>query len=61
MRDKEITKSELDNIEGIGEVKKKALLKEFGSVERIKNASIEELTKVKGITKKLAEKIKEVM
>ena len=61
LRDKEITKSELDNIEGIGEVKKKALLKEFGSVERIKNASIEELTKVKGITKKLAEKIKEVM
>ena len=45
LRDKEITKSELDNIEGIGEVKKKALLKEFGSVERIKNASIEELTK----------------
>ena len=61
LRDKEITKSELDNIEGIGEVKKKALLKEFGSVERIKNASIEELTKVKGITKKIAEKIKEVM
>ena len=61
LRDKEITKSELDNIEGIGEVKKKALLKEFGSVERIKNASIEELTKVKGITKKLAKKIKEVM
>ena len=61
LRDKEITKSELDNIEGIGEVKKKALLKEFESVERIKNASIEELTKVKGITKKLAEKIKEVM
>ena len=61
LRDKEITKSELDNIEGIGEVKKKALLKEFGSVERIKNTSIEELTKVKGITKKLAEKIKEVM
>lgn len=61
LRDKEITKSELDNVEGIGKVKKKALLKEFGSVERIKNASIEELTKVKGITKNLAKKIKEVM
>ena len=58
LRDKEITKSELDEISGIGKVKKQALLKHFGSVERIKQASIEELTKVKGITKELAEKIK---
>ena len=57
LRDEDITKSELDEIEGIGEVKKKALLKHFGSVEKIRNASIEELTKVKGINVELAKKI----
>ena len=53
-----MTKSELDNIKGIGTVTKQVLLKKFGSVEKIKQASIEELTQVKGITNKLAEKIK---
>ena len=57
LRDKEITKSELDEIKGIGEVKKKALLKHFGSVEKIKQASVEELMQVKGITEKLAKAI----
>ena len=58
IRDKEITKSKLDDIEGIGKVKKQELLKEFGSIEGIKQANIEELVKVKGITKELAKKIK---
>lgn len=58
LRDKDITKSELDEIKGIGEVKKKALLKQFGSVEMIKKASIEELMKVKGITEDLAKQLK---
>ena len=58
LRDKEMTKSELDDIEGIGEIKKKALLKRFGSIKKIKEASIEELTSVKGITENLAKKIK---
>ena len=57
LRDKEITKSELDNIQGIGEAKKKALLKRFGSVEKIKKASIEELMQVKGISESIAQKI----
>ena len=60
LRDKEMTKSELDDIEGIGEVKKKALLKHFGSIKKMKEATIEELTSVKGITEKLAKKIKEL-
>ena len=59
LRDKQITKSELDDIEGIGEVKKKALLKHFGSVEKIKKASIEELMEVKGISKEIAQRILE--
>ena len=46
LRDKAITKSELDNINGIGEVKKKELLKHFGSVKKIKEATIEELMQV---------------
>ena len=60
LRDKQVTKSELDNIKGIGEAKKKELLKHFGSVKNIKEASFEELTSIKGITEKLAKKIKEL-
>lgn len=60
LRDKQITKSQLDEINGIGEVKKKALLKEFGSVKNIKEAKIDELMKVKGITKEIAIKLKNI-
>ena len=61
LRDKEITKSELDDIKGIGKVKKQELLKKFKSVEKIKQASIEELMQVKGISEDLAKSIKEQM
>ncbi len=59
LRNKQITKSKLDEIRGIGEVKKKELLKHFGSVEKIKRASIEELKQVKGISEEIAKKILE--
>ncbi len=59
LRGKQITKSELDGILGVGPTKKKALLKAFGSVAKIKEASIEEITKVNGINEKLAKTIKE--
>lgn len=58
LREQAMTKSELDDIEGIGKAKREALLKEFGTIEKIKSASIEELTKIKGITKEIAERIK---
>ena len=58
VRDKEMTKSKLDYIDGIGEKKRTELLKKFGSVKKIKEASVEELQEVKGINKALAEKIK---
>ena len=58
LRDKDITKSKLDKIKGIGEKRKKDLLKNFGSIEGIKNADITEISKVKGITEELARKIK---
>ena len=60
LRDKAITKSELDDIPGIGKVKKQALLKKFGSVEKIKNSTIEDLMGIKGITKELAKKLKNI-
>lgn len=59
LRGKRQIKSEMDDIPGIGEVKKFALLKAFGSVENIKNASVEEIAKVKGFRVKTAEKLKE--
>ena len=58
VRDQEMTKSKLDYIEGIGEKKRTELLKKFGSVKKIKEADVEELIKVKGISKELAEKLK---
>lgn len=59
LRDKQMTKSELDEMEGIGEAKKQALLKHFGSVEKMKQATLEELMQVKGISEKMAKRILE--
>jgi len=61
LRDSQMCKSILDDIPGVGEVKKQELLKMFGSIEKIKTAKIEEIEKVKGINKALAEKIKEML
>ncbi len=57
VRDKQITKSELDEVAGIGNVKKQALLKKFGSIEQLRKANVKELMEVKGITEKLANDI----
>ena len=58
LRDKSMSKSALDNIKGIGTTKKALLLKKFGSVQKIKEADVEEINKVKGINEELARKIK---
>ena len=50
-RSKEMTKSDLDEIKGIGGVTKSILLKHFGSIEKIRNASDTELEKVVGPAK----------
>ena len=60
-RKKRTLKSELDNIYGIGEQTKFALLKKFGSVDNIRNASITELMSVKGIGAKSAKLIVEYL
>ena len=59
LRDKELTKSSLDEITGIGEIRKKALLKKFGSIKKIAEADISEITKIRGINEELARNIKE--
>ena len=57
IREDEAIKSELDKIEGIGDKKRDLLLKKFGTIEKIKAAKVEELTKIKGINEELAIKI----
>ena len=57
LRENEATKSGLDEIEGIGDKKRELLLKKFGTIEKIKNAKVEELTSIKGIKEELALKI----
>ena len=56
-RRSKISKSILDEIEGIGPNKKRDLLKYFGSSEQIKLAQLNEIEKVKGINKNVAKKI----
>ena len=55
-RKKSLTSS-LDDLEGVGLSRKKILLRYFGSVEQIKRSSLEDLMKVKGIGKKIAQNI----
>ena len=57
LREKKVTKSELDEVEGIGRTRKKSLLSKFGSVEAIKQATLEELLKTENINKKVAEMV----
>ncbi len=57
LQSKKLLNRELTQIEGIGEKKANLLLKHFGSINKIKNASFEDICKVKGITSKNAESI----
>jgi excinuclease ABC subunit C len=59
LRHKEVIASALDYIPGIGPKRKRALLKKFGSIEAIKEVSLEELSQTQGITLALAKKVKE--
>lgn len=57
LRSKVQVNSVLDNIEGIGPARRKALMKQFLDIEKIRNASVDELMKADGITQKIAENI----
>jgi excinuclease ABC subunit C len=58
VRGKRALHSELDDVEGIGPGRKKALLKRFGSVRRIREASVEEVAATPGISNDLAGRLK---
>ncbi len=59
LRTKQGLASRLDAVSGIGPKRRKQLLSKFGTIEAIQKASVEELMNVPGITKKLAEQIKQ--
>jgi excinuclease ABC subunit C len=56
-RSKRMTASGLDNIPGLGETRRKALLRHFGSMKRLGQASVDEITEVPGVGKRTAEVI----
>ena len=56
-RKKGINKSLLDQIEGIGSIRKRALLNHFGSARAVESASLEEIKSVDGVEAKVAKKI----
>ena len=60
-RGRSMTQSALDGIPGLGESRRKKLLKHFGSVTRIREASLEDLTSVGGIPRTVAEAVYEVL
>lgn len=56
-RSKRMRMSELDSIPGLGQVRRTELVKHFGSVKKLKEASVEEIAQVRGFGPKLAEQI----
>jgi excinuclease ABC subunit C len=60
-RTKRMTQSALDGIPGLGEVRRKRLLRHFGSVKRIQQASLDELMHVQGLPRRVAESVFEAI
>ncbi len=56
-RKKGISKSLLDQIDGIGSIRKRALLNHFGSARAVESASFDEIKSVEGVEEKVAKKI----
>jgi excinuclease ABC subunit C len=56
-RGKRMTRSALDGIPGLGEVRRKKVLKHFGSVKRMREATLDELLAVPGLTRPVAEAV----
>ena len=56
-RKRGISKSLLDQIEGIGSIRKRALLNHFGSARAVESASLDEIKSVEGVEEKVAKKI----
>jgi excinuclease ABC subunit C len=56
-RSKRMTASSLDDVPGLGEVRRKALLRHFGSLRRLRAATVEEIAEVPGVGRRTAEAI----
>jgi excinuclease ABC subunit C len=56
-RGKKMTRSVLDGIPGLGDTRRKRLLREFGSVKRLREAPLEDIVAVKGMTRPVAEAV----
>ncbi|MFO7819865.1 MAG: excinuclease ABC subunit UvrC, partial [Halanaerobacter sp.] len=61
LRSRRLTHSMLDDIAGVGPKRRKKLLTHFGSLQKVKQAGVEELSEVKGVGAKLAQEIKEYL
>jgi excinuclease ABC subunit C len=59
VRESKTFRSVLDEISGVGPKRKKALLRHFGSARAIASASVEEISAVEGMTREVAERVKE--
>ena len=60
-RGKAALKSRLDIVPGLGPVRRRALIKQFGTIDGIREATVEELTSVPGIPRSVALSIKELL
>jgi excinuclease ABC subunit C len=56
-----MTASDLDNVPGVGQARRKALLRQFGSVKKLALASVEEIAGVPGIGPRTAQLIVEAL
>lgn len=61
LREKGMTRSRLEEIPGVGMKRRTALLKHFGSIDAIRNATVEEIAAVPGMTRQVAQRIKELL
>ena len=57
LRDKAMTRSILDEVPGVGPTRRKALLKHFGSIKKLRAATVEEIAAVKGIPVDVAQAV----
>jgi excinuclease ABC subunit C len=60
-RGKRMTRSVLDGVPGLGETRRKKLLRTFGSVKRMREASVDDLKAVQGLPKRVAEALFEAL
>jgi excinuclease ABC subunit C len=60
-RSKRMTTSALDDVPGLGQTRKTALLKHFGSLKRLRSATVEQISEVPGVGRRTAEAVHEVL